>query len=299
MKPKVAQKVIPGAFPRRSLEYQKEHLTVAKEVGDRAGECKAYENLGNACRLQGYAKAIEYHTQCLAIAKEVGPGGGVQGVREPRHLVSVAGGLCKGHRVPHAVPSDCNGGGRPGGGGQERWRYGSLGISYQSQGGFAKAIEYQTQCLAIAKEVGNRAGEGKAYGNLGISYESHGDFRKAIDHHTLHLAIAREVGDRAVEGAAYVNLGTGHMYLNEYVKAVAYHKAQHSLAISLKHAHVQSFAALNMGVALTLHVRADRQSPATGADQAAPGAPHLLCGLRGRGAGTSQRAPLMACATGT
>ena len=31
----------------------------------------------------------------------------------------------------------------------------------------------------------------------------------------------------------------------------------------------------------------------------APGAPNLRCRLRGRGAGTSQRAPLMACAKGT
>jgi hypothetical protein len=80
------------------------------------------------------------------------------------------------------------------------------------------------------------------------------------------------VGDRAGEGIAYANLGTGHMHLNEYVKAVAYFEAQHALATSLKLAHVQSDAALNMGVALTLHVRAARQSPATDADQA-PG-PH-------------------------
>ena len=32
--------------------------------------------------------------------------------------VSVAGGLQQGHRVPHAAPGDCKGGGRPGGGGQ-------------------------------------------------------------------------------------------------------------------------------------------------------------------------------------
>ena len=223
MKPTVAQKVIPGAFPRRSLEYQKEHLTVAKEVGDRAGECKAYENLGNACRLQGYAKAIEYHTQCLAIAKEVGPGGGVKGVREPRHLVSVAGGLCKGHRVPQAVPSDCQGGGRPGGGGQERWRYGSLGISYQSQGGFAKAIEYHTQHLEIAKEVGDRSGEGKANRSLGNVYLSQGDFAKAIEYHTQQLAIANEVGDRAGAGEAYGNLGSAYQLQGDFADAIEYY----------------------------------------------------------------------------
>ena len=68
------------------------------------------------------------------------------------------------------------------------------------------------------------------------------------------LEIAKEVGDRAGEGSAYGNLGTCHMHLNEYVKAVAYFEAQHVLATSLKPAHVQSDAALNMGVALTVRV---------------------------------------------
>jgi len=62
------------------------------------------------------------------------------------------------------------------------------------------------------------------------------------------------------------------MHLNEYVKAVAYFEAQHAMATSLKLAHVQSVAALNMGAALTLGVRAARQGPFAGADQA-PG-PH-------------------------
>jgi tetratricopeptide (TPR) repeat protein len=223
----------------KAVEYHEKHLAIAKEVGDRAGEGKAYGNLGNAqTSLGAYAKAIKYHTQCLAIAKEVGDRAG------------------------------------------EGRAYASLGDAHKPLGDYAKAIAYHEQDLVIAKEVGDRAGEGRAYGNLGFSYESQGDFGKAIEYHGQHLAIAKEVGDRAGEGRAYGNLGTCHMHLNEYVKAVAYFKAQHAIAISLKLAHVQSDAALNMGVALTLHVRAGRQGPATagrqgpatGADQA-PG-PH-------------------------
>ena len=97
---------------------------------------------------------------------------------------------------------------------------------------------------------------------------SQGDFSKAIEYHAQHLAIAKEVGDRAGEGAAYANLGSCHMHLIEYDKAVAYFKAQHASGMSLKLANVQSLAALNMGVALSLHVRAARQGTASGADQA-------------------------------
>jgi tetratricopeptide (TPR) repeat protein len=152
------------------------------------------------------------------------------------------------------------------------WDYCTLGNWYQSLGNFSKSIGYHTQDLAIAKEVDDRAGDGRAYGNRGNAYHSKGNCSKAIEHHEQRLAIAKEVGDRAGEGQAYGNLGTCHLYLNEYVKAVAYSEAQHALARSLQLAHVQSDAALNMGVALTLHVRAARQGLSAGADQA-PG-PH-------------------------
>jgi tetratricopeptide (TPR) repeat protein len=64
------------------------------------------------------------------------------------------------------------------------------------------------------------------YSTLGNAYQSQGDFSKAIKYHTQHLAIAKEVGNRAGEGRAYGNLGTCHMLLNEYVKAVAYFEAR-------------------------------------------------------------------------
>ena len=40
------------------------------------------------------------------------------------------------------------------------------------------------------------------------------------------MAIAKEVGDRAGEGRAYANLGVCHMHLGEYVKAVVYNEAR-------------------------------------------------------------------------
>jgi len=40
------------------------------------------------------------------------------------------------------------------------WVYSTLGNVYQSMGDYAKAIEYHTQLLGIAKEVGDRSGEG-------------------------------------------------------------------------------------------------------------------------------------------
>ena len=129
--------------------------------------------------------------------------------------------------------------------GAANWR----GVAAQEGAARAVAAAVRTSMPSIASGV---------YSILGIAYYSLGDFSKAIDHHGLDLAIAKEVGDRAGEGRAYGNLGTGHMHLNEDVKVVAYFEAQHDLAISLKLAHAQSDAALNMGVALIVDVRAGR-----------------------------------------
>ncbi|XP_044168066.1 tetratricopeptide repeat protein 28-like, partial [Acropora millepora] len=101
--------------------------------------------------------------------------------------------------------------------------YANLGNAYQSLGDYQKAIEYHEKDLKIAKEIGDRAGEGRAYGNLGIAYQSLGDYQKAIEYHEKHLKIAKEIGDRAGEGRAYGNLGIAYQSLGDYQKAIEYH----------------------------------------------------------------------------
>ncbi len=98
--------------------------------------------------------------------------------------------------------------------------YCTLGIAYQKLGNFNKAIQYHGQHLEIAKELGDRAGKGKAYGNLGRAYKSQWAFSKAIQYHAQHLAIAKEVGDRAGEGRAYANLGCAYQSQGYYAKAI-------------------------------------------------------------------------------
>jgi tetratricopeptide (TPR) repeat protein len=107
-------------------------------------------------------------------------------------------------------------------GGERAGRTGTLG-AYQSQVDFSKGIEYHTQDLAIAKEVGDRAGEGRAYGNLCNAYQSQGDFIKTIEYHTQHLAIAKEVGDRRGDGRAYASLDIEYQSHGDISKAIEYH----------------------------------------------------------------------------
>ena len=89
-----------------------------------------------------------------------------------------------------------------------------------------KAIVYHEKRLKIAKEIGDRAGEGKAQGNLGNAYQSLCEYRKAIVYHEKRLKIAKEIGNRAGEGRAYGNLSDAYQSLGEYRKAVEYHQRE-------------------------------------------------------------------------
>ena len=136
----------------KAITYHAQRLAIAKEVGDRAGEGSAYKGGGR-------------------------PGGGGRGVRGPWERAPAAGGLFQGDQVPHAVPGDCQGGGRQDGeGGAHR----GLGIAHDSLGDFSQTIKYHTQYQAIAKEVGDRAGEGGAYANLGTCHMHLIEYDKAV-----------------------------------------------------------------------------------------------------------------------
>ena len=51
----------------------------------------------------------------------------------------------------------------------------------KERGTFQRAIENHDENLKVAKEIGDRTGEGRAYGNLSNAYQSQGDYQKAID----------------------------------------------------------------------------------------------------------------------
>ena len=127
--------------------------------------------------------------------------------------------------------------------------YGNLGIAYKSVGDYQKAIEYHEKCLKIAKEIGDRAGKGRAYGNLGIACQLVGDYQKAIEYYQKHLKIAKEVGDRGGEGPAYGNLGNAYQSLGDCPKAIEYHEKHLKIAKEIGDRGGEGVAYGNFGIA--------------------------------------------------
>ena len=63
------------------------------------------------------------------------------------------------------------------------------------------------EALAIARDIGDKRGEGADLGNLGRAYAALGEIDKATQYFERRLTIAREIGDKRGEAIAGWNLG--------------------------------------------------------------------------------------------
>ncbi len=99
----------------------------------------------------------------------------------------------------------------------------TLGSCRSQLGEYRQAIDLYGQALAIAREIGDRSGEGAALGNLGECRRSLGEYRQAIDLHGQALAVGRAIGNRYGEGTALIGLGDCHLGLGEYRQAIDLH----------------------------------------------------------------------------
>jgi tetratricopeptide (TPR) repeat protein len=101
---------------------------------------------------------------------------------------------------------------------------GSLGSAHTAVGEMDEAIELFNQQLAIARETGDRNAEGSALGNLGSANLVIGEIRHAIDLFEQALTIFREFNDRRAEEMVLGNLGIAYKNLGETQRAIEFHE---------------------------------------------------------------------------
>ena len=125
----------------------------------------------------------------------------------------------------------------------------NLGNTFSTLGDDGKAIGFHEQHLAVARAVKDRSGEGKALGNLGNSYANLGDASKAIAFYEQALAIAREIGDQRGEGNALGSLGNAFYFLGDAHKAIKFYEQALVLMQKLGERQTEASTLGNMGTA--------------------------------------------------
>ncbi len=111
---------------------------------------------------------------------------------------------------------------------------GNLGISYEKQDNYSKAIEYAQRALEIAQEIKDRQGEARAMGNLGNAYDQLGNYAKAISYHHQQLAIARETKDLERMRISLNNIAAAFRIQDQPDLAIVFYKQSVNVAESIR-----------------------------------------------------------------
>ncbi|XP_055988914.1 G-protein-signaling modulator 1 isoform X1 [Sorex fumeus] len=215
----------------RALEYHGHDLLLARTIGDRMGEAKASGNLGNTLKVLGrFEEAVACCQRHLDIAQEQG-----DKVGEARALYNLGNvHHAKGKQLAWSSAQD------PG------------HLPPHGRDTLRRASEFYERNLALVKELGDRAAQGRAYGNLGNTHYLLGSFLEAAAYHKERLAIAKEFGDKAAERRAYSNLGNAHVFLGRFDVAAEYYKKTLQLARQLQDPAVEAQACYSLGNTYTL-----------------------------------------------
>ena len=108
-------------------------------------------------------------------------------------------------------------------------------------------MQPSTSLNRIAKDLGDKAGEGRAYGHLGGTFQRLGNYKKAMDYYNRRLRIAQELGDKLGEGTACGCLGSVSQFLGDYKKAIDWHNQQLRIAKNIGHQGMEGIARSDIG----------------------------------------------------
>ena len=193
------------------------------QYGDRAGEGKAYGNLGIAyLSLGDFIAAIDYCERQLQIAKDLDD----KDEQAKAYCNLGIANKCRGHfqlaidfqesflKISTELHNRS----------LEGKAYCNLGVAHKCMGKFTDAMRYFNCWLEVAKELGDKYDEGKAYANIGNVQGKLGDFKKAINSHQCYLEIAKELADKRGKARAYCNLGNVYLSLRDFKTAIEYLK---------------------------------------------------------------------------
>jgi len=116
----------------------------------------------------------------------------------------------------------------------------NLGVIYQGQGEYEKALEKYNESLKISKELGYKEGIAVTLHELGMIHLNQGEYDKALKKYNVSLKISKELGDKQGISGTLHQLGMIYHDQGEYEKAVE--KYNESLKISGKLGDKQGIA---------------------------------------------------------
>ncbi|MBR2772819.1 MAG: tetratricopeptide repeat protein, partial [Bacteroidales bacterium] len=105
--------------------------------------------------------------------------------------------------------------------------YNNIGLVYQAQGDYPKALEYHFKALDIQEKVlgPDHPDSAISYHNIGTVYNDQGDYTKALEYYFKALEISENVlgKEHPFTANSYNNIGTVYRKQSDYPKALEYY----------------------------------------------------------------------------
>lgn len=123
----------------------------------------------------------------------------------------------------------------------------SSGLVYQQLGEIQKSLDFYSQGLTLAREIGNRQYEGSALNNLASNYQTLGEHETAILYLNQALDLHRAFSSRREQGIALNNLGISYSNLGDLAKAEDFMRQALAVRREAKDERGEGFALNNLG----------------------------------------------------
>ena len=128
-----------------------------------------------------------------------------------------------------------------------------LGLTCQRLGRYEAAKDHSLEALRIYRETGDRAGEARAENTLGNLHLRGGDEDQAYEHLLRALQLSRDIGNRAGEAHVLGNLGVIYTYRGDHARAGEHHRRALDLHRDLGNRGGEADALANLGRAYQQH----------------------------------------------
>ena len=210
-----------------SLFLLEQSITLAKKLGFQKGLARSYHSLGHLQYNNGdYNKSIEsYHSalkiyQVLSVGSDEGSrefakyevirtidnigivyleqGDDTQALSHFLKSLKMAEALLNASKDNHSNKKAKK---------QIANTLGNIGVVYDDQNDYPKALDYHTKAFEMAKDIGNKELQAGNLGNIGSIYHELGDYSKALDYYFKALHIAEKIENKNRLAILYSDIG--------------------------------------------------------------------------------------------
>ena len=224
-------------YPKAIEKYQKS-LTIYEQSGNKNGIANNFGGIGAAyCSLSDYPKALDYEQRALTIYEQMGNKEGIAGIYLNIGNIYLA--LSDGVRAIECYQKSLGIDLLLGDKESIAGSYLSIGDVYcDVLSNYPKALKNFSECLKIAKEIGNKGLICNSYLNMGVACYWQADYSEALKYTLDGLKMQEERGDKSGISMSIVNIGFIYEKQGKLNEALSYETKGLSLGLEINSKYI-------------------------------------------------------------